>query len=211
MNNHLPKNNPFIVGLCGGSGSGKTTLAQEWIEDFRFDVLHLSQDRYYRDLSEISIDERRKVNFDHPDALEGDLLVEQLQTLKQGDEIHAPIYDFAQHCRVGYENLTPATIVLLEGTLVFALPSIQPLIDFRIFIDCPADVRLLRRLRRDITDRGRTFKFSASQWERTVKPMHNQFIEPHQASANLIINGEDDIAINSKNVSQAINSLFDVS
>ncbi|MBZ0258343.1 uridine kinase [bacterium] len=183
-------NDITIIGLGGGSGSGKTTLAQRWIEQSPTPVLLLSQDRYYRDLSHLKMDERCEINFDHPDALESELLAQQLSALKRNCEIQAPVYDFAQHTRINYETLTPAPIVALEGTLIYAMPAIQPLIDYRIFVDCPADVRLLRRLRRDIAERGRTFAFSAGQWERTVKPMHQEFIEPHKARADLLIDGE---------------------
>lgn len=190
---HSLSNHRIIISLGGGSGSGKTTLAQHWIQHSPTPVLLLSQDRYYRDLSHLKMDERCEINFDHPDALEHELLAQQVSALKRNCEIQAPVYDFAQHARINYEALTPAPVVVLEGTLVYALPAIQPLIDFRIFIDCPADVRLLRRLRRDIAERGRTFAFSADQWERTVKPMHQAFIEPHKANADLLIDGEAEI------------------
>ncbi|MDP8244697.1 MAG: uridine kinase [Candidatus Hinthialibacter antarcticus] len=201
----------FIIGLGGGSGGGKTTLAQQWIKRCSTPVLLLSQDRYYRDQSALSLDERREINFDHPDALENELLVQQLGALKQGREIKTPVYDFALHTRAGHETLSPAALILLEGTLIYALPDIQPLIDYRIYVDCPADLRLLRRLRRDIAERDRTFEFCAQQWEQTVKPMHEQFIEPHKAGADLLLNGEDAIHENVKRIHAAVQSLSSAS
>lgn len=147
------------------------------------------------------------MNYDHPDALESELLARHLSALQQGCAIEAPVYDFTQHSRAGYEPIAPATWVLLEGTLVYALPDIQPLIDFRIFVDCPADARLLRRLRRDIAERGRTFEFCAQQWQQTVKPMYAQFIEPHKARADLVIDGNEDINENVKKIQTAMQSL----
>lgn len=201
----------MIVGLCGGSGSGKTSLAHALVKTLQSQVTLLSQDRYYRDLSDKTLEQRRRVNFDHPDAIESTLLRAQLKEIQQGHSISAPVYDFRQHTRTGHKTLSPTRLVLVEGALIFALADVQTNFDYKIFIDCAADVRLLRRLRRDIAERGRTFEFSAHQWEATVKPMHEQFIEPYKANADLKVNGEDEISTNAAQIAGALNQRFGIS
>lgn len=180
------------MGLSGGSGAGKTTLARAAVSQWP-ELTHLALDRYYRDLTRMSPRERGKVNFDHPGALETELLADHLGRFRAGEAIDAPLYDFATHTRAGYERLEPGPVVLLEGTLVYAIEAIQPLIDLRVFIDAPADLRLLRRLRRDVTERGRTFEFSADQYLRAVRPMHQQFVEPYKTSAGCVLDGEQPV------------------
>lgn len=179
-----------VIALAGGSGAGKSTLLHALFKRMPGCFALVSQDRYYRDLGALPLKQRRQTNFDHPDALEEPLIASQLTALKTGEPVKAPVYDFASHSRAGYETIMPADMMLFEGTVIYALPSIQPLIDVRVFLDVPDDVRRKRRIRRDVAERGRTEAFSAEQWARTVKPMHDQFIDPYKQNADLILNGE---------------------
>lgn len=178
-----------VIGVSGGSGAGKSTFVQEWMRRQSLRATLVSQDAYYRCLDHLSLDQRSAVNFDHPDALEASLLADNLAGLIAGGTIDEPIYDFAHHTRAGYRKRKAEGLIILEGTLIYALPAIAPLFSYRIFVDAPADIRLLRRLKRDMHQRGRTFAYSAEQYLRTVRPMHLQFIEPHRERADLVLDG----------------------
>ncbi len=184
-----PSGRTTIVGVAGGSGSGKTTVARAIIEALHEDqVGWLAHDSYYRDLSSISFEERLLVNFDHPDSLETELLVEHLGELRSGRAIDVPVYDFSNHTRTDRVTLLePQPVVVLEGILVLSDPLVRQQMDLKIFVDTESDVRLMRRLRRDVAERGRTVETVLEQWETTVRPMHLQFVEPSKRYADLIL------------------------
>ena len=189
----------FVIGIAGGTGSGKTTIAQRIAGAVPGDhVALLEHDSYYRDLSHLSDDERGRVNFDHPDALETSLLVEQLAALKAGQAIGVPVYDFSTHTRkVARKRLEPKPLLVLEGILVLADARLRELLDLKIYVDTDADLRLLRRLERDIQERGRTFESVREQYNATVRPMHLMFVEPSKRWADVIVpeGGENRAAI----------------
>ncbi len=178
----------MMIGVCGGSGSGKTTLARRLVESLGTDsAICISFDSYYRDLSQLSVTERAKVNFDHPDSLDVELLVEHLQSLKAGDEVAVPVYDFSTHTRSGDIDIVAAhDFVIIEGILLLAFEEIRNNLDYMIFRDCPADVRAERRFKRDVQERGRTPESVRQQWATTVQPMHEIYVEPFMAHADLI-------------------------
>ncbi len=180
---------PFVIGVAGGTGSGKTTVANAILRrvgDDRISVLF--HDAYYRDWSDLPKDVLDRKNFDHPDSLETGLLVRHLQALKQGLAIEAPIYDFRVHRRTPRtRRVLPKRIVLVEGILIFAEPELRRLFDVKIFVDTDADVRLIRRIRRDIAERGRTLESVVEQYTTSVRPMHLEFVEPSKRWADLII------------------------
>ncbi|MEP6705211.1 MAG: uridine kinase [Acidobacteriota bacterium] len=179
----------MIIGICGGTGSGKTTIARSIVEAVgRDNVVLVEQDSYYRNLADMPLDERHQANFDHPDSIDSDLLVNHLVRLKQGLSIDMPLYDFVTHTRSeDIEVINPKPVVIVEGILIFAEPRVLDLLDVRVFVDTPDDVRLMRRLRRDITERGRTFERTLEQYERTIRPMHFEFVEPSKRHADIII------------------------
>jgi uridine kinase len=189
----------LTLGVAGGSGSGKTTVAHRILEAVGAkQIAYIPHDAYYKDLSHLPMEERRKVNFDHPDALETDLLIEHLRRLKAGEAVEIPTYDFARYIRLpGKQRVEPAPIILVEGILIFAEPALRELLDVRIYVDTDADIRLLRRLRRDILERGRDLNSVLTQYERTVRPMHLEFVEPSKRYADVIIpeGGFNDVAI----------------
>lgn len=169
-----------VVGVAGGTGSGKTTVAAAIAERLGCEnLVHISHDSYYRPLDHLPMEERGKTNFDHPEALETSLLVEQLKTLKQGQPVEVPLYNFATHSRRA-ETITvnPAKIILVEGILIYANEELRDMLDIKIFVDTDSDVRFIRRLQRDVNDRGREVNSVISQYLETVRPMHNQFVEP---------------------------------
>lgn len=187
----------MIIGISGGSGSGKTTLAKKIHEQFPESVL-ITQDSYYRDLSHLTFEERQQVNFDHPDSLEFSLLSEHLKTLKNGNSINVPVYDFCTHSRTkNVEEVRPANIIIVEGILLLAIEDIRNLFDIKLFVDTDSDVRVLRRIQRDMNERGRELSEIHKQYLSTVKPMHEAFVEPSKRFADIIIpeGGENKIAL----------------
>ncbi len=179
----------MIIGICGGTGSGKTTIAKAIVDAVgRANVVLVEQDSYYRNLSDMPLDERHQANFDHPDSIDSDMLVNHLIRLKQGLSVEMPLYDFVTHTRSDeIEIINPKAVVIVEGILIFAEARVLDLLDVRVFVDTPDDVRLMRRLRRDITERGRTFERTLEQYERTIRPMHFEFVEPSKRHADIII------------------------
>ncbi len=179
---------PLFIGIAGGSGSGKTTIAQAVVEFMDGRVALLQHDAYYRHMPELSFEERTKVNYDHPNSLETELLVEHLETLRSGKPILRPIYDFAKHLRSDEViRVEPAPVVVVEGILVLAEPELRSELDLKIFVDADPDLRLARRLERDIVERGRTVQSVLSQYFATVRPMHLEFVESSKRYADLII------------------------
>ncbi|SFZ98125.1 Uridine kinase [C1] [hydrothermal vent metagenome] len=189
----------IFVGVAGGSGSGKTTVANNLIRAFRDqDAVLIQQDSYYKEIKNKTIDERAQTNFDHPDAIEFELLREHLLELKDSNSIDKPIYNFSTHLREEEkEKIEPSQIIIVEGILVLAVPEIRDLLDMKIFVDTDADEMLLRRVERDINERGRTYKSVKEQYLNTVKPMYLKFCEPSKRYADIIIprGGENEIAI----------------
>jgi uridine kinase len=179
----------MIIGICGGTGSGKTTIARRIIESVGSDnVILVEQDSYYRSLADMPLDERHQANFDHLDAFDNGMLVNHLKRLKQGQSIEMPVYDYRNHVRSEvYTHLEPKPVILVEGILIFAEPLVLDLLDVRVFVDTPDDIRFIRRLQRDITERGRTTESIVAQYFATVRPMHNEFVEPSKRHADIII------------------------
>jgi uridine kinase len=179
----------MIIGICGGTGSGKTTIARAIVESVGArNVVLVEQDSYYRNLADMPLDERHQANFDHPDSIDSDMLVNHLIRLKQGLPVEMPLYDFVTHTRSDkIEVIEPKPVVIVEGILIFSESRVLDLLDVRIFVDTPDDVRLMRRLRRDINERGRTFERTLEQYERTIRPMHFEFVEPSKRHADMII------------------------
>jgi uridine kinase len=180
---------PFVIGIAGGTGSGKTTVARRIYDSLHLDsAVFLDQDSYYRRLDHLPLEERRKVNFDHPDSLDNDLLMEHLQRLIDRRPIDKPVYDFVAHNRAPQtQRVVPRDVVLVEGILLFVEPRIRDLFDLKIFVDTEADVRFIRRLRRDLELRGRTVESVTEQYLGTVRPMHFEFVEPTKRYADVII------------------------
>ncbi len=179
----------MIIGICGGTGSGKTTVANRILESVRQEeVIFLQQDSYYRNLDQMPLDYRRQVNFDHPDAIDNDLLVEHLRALKRGEAVELPLYDFKTHARKAETlHMGPRPIIIIEGILVFAEQRLLDEMDIKVYVDTPDDIRFIRRLRRDVAERGRTVESVIEQYLATVRPMHMQFVEPSKRSADVII------------------------
>jgi len=187
----------LIIGIAGGTGSGKTTFAENIAARLGgANIAVISQDSYYPDRSHLSIEEREEINFDHPDSFENHLLVSHLRLLQQGFDAEIPEYDFVDHIRTcGVRLLHPSPIVIVEGLLVLAIEAIRRETDLKLFIDTDADVRLTRRIMRDITERGRTLETIISRYLATVKPMHEAFVEPSKRYADLIIpRGSENVA-----------------
>ena len=190
---------PLIVGVAGGSGSGKTTVVSSICEKIGEDNLVLLQhDSYYRDLSHIEFSERSKHNFDHPASLETELLIRHINALKQNYSIDMPIYDFKHHIRKETSvSISPRSIILVDGILIFAEPELRDLMDIKIFVDTDDDIRLLRRLQRDISERGRDLESVIRQYQQFVRPMHLEFVEPSKRYADVIIprGGKNKVAL----------------
>lgn len=180
--------NIIVIGIAGGSGSGKTTLMKNLLARFQDDVTVLSHDNYYRPYEELTIEERRKVNYDHPDAFDTDMMIEHLRCLKDGQAIECPVYDYTTYSRTDETtHLEPRKVILVEGILIFENKTLCSLMDIKIFVDTDADVRLIRRIRRDVAKRGRSLESVLSQYLATVKPMHEQFVEPSKKNADLVV------------------------
>jgi len=179
----------LIIGVGGGTGSGKTTVVEQIVSDFpEGQVAVISQDSYYKDLSHLSMEDRTKVNFDHPNAIDFPLLCEHLRELKEGRSILEPIYSFVTHNRTKETQLvSPTQVLVVEGILILTDPSIRDLFDIKIFVHADSDERLIRRLKRDIAERGRDLEEVLSRYQTTLKPMHQQFIEPTKEYADIII------------------------
>lgn len=190
---------PVVIGLAGGSGSGKTTLAARIARDLSGRaVATLSHDAYYLDRGDLSIEERAQINYDHPSAFDNELLLRHMDDLLHYKEVDRPVYSFVEHTRTGNTvNIKPSTVILLEGILVLENVELRNRMNIRIFVDCDEDERLIRRLRRDIRDRGRTIPAAIEQYLSTVKPMHEQFVEPSKRYADLIVprGGHNQVAI----------------
>jgi uridine kinase len=190
---------PLLIGIAGGTGSGKSAVARKIAEGLPSDsVTVIDYDNYYRDHSDLDVDARAKLNYDHPDALDNELLVQHLEELRAGRAVDVPVYDFKTHGRrVERNHLEPTRIVIVEGILVFVEERVRKLLDVKIFVDTDADIRVFRRIRRDIEQRGRNFQSIREQYYKTVRPMHLQFVEPSKRWADLIVpeGGENHIAV----------------
>jgi uridine kinase len=184
---------PYIIGVCGGSGSGKTTFCDQLLALLGPDrAAHLSQDDYYKDLSHLSPQARAEVNFDHPDSIEFGLLSEHLDRLGQGEPVAVPTYDFSTHTRSGRQHIiSPKPVVLVEGILLFSHDVTVEKFDYRVFIEAREAVRFERRLHRDVKERGRSAESVTRQFQSTVRPMHNLFVEPRRQMADRVISGEE--------------------
>ncbi len=185
----FPQPRPLVIGIAGGTGSGKTTVAEVILERVGEEhIAYLPHDAYYKDNSHLPPAERAKINYDHPDSLETTLLIEHLKRLRAGHAIQRPVYDFTTHSRTA-ETVTvePRPIIMVEGILIFAEPDLRPLFDVKIFVDTDADIRFIRRLVRDIEERGRTMESVVAQYLSTVRPMHLEFVEPSKRYADIII------------------------
>jgi uridine kinase len=180
---------PLVIGIAGGSGSGKTTISSAVVAEVGVrEVAVIEHDSYYRNLEGLTLQERAKINYDHPDSLETELLVQHLETLLDGRSIERPVYDFTQHIRSSETTtIEPSPVVIVDGILVLADPQLRALFDLKVFVDTDADLRILRRLQRDITERGRTMESVIQQYLTTVRPMHLRFVEPSKVYADLII------------------------
>lgn len=183
---------PLVIGVCGGSGSGKTSFCEKLVEFLGPEqVAYLKQDDYYRDLKHMALEERVQVNFDHPEAIEFPLLCTHLDLLAAGHQIAIPQYDFSLYTRTRIQRIvSPRPIVILEGILIFSDSSLESRIHHKIFIDTTEEVRFHRRLRRDVKERGRTPESVEERFKETVRPMHEQFVEPCKARADRVISGE---------------------
>lgn len=189
----------LVLGIAGGTGSGKTTVAESIMSRLEIDAATvIQQDAYYRDLADLPPRHRERRNFDHPDALENELFVEHLEKLRDGRPVGQPVYDFTSHIRTDETvDLVPRDVVIAEGILLFHDPAVRRLLDIKIFVDTPSDIRLVRRIERDIRERGRTLESVSEQYLRTVRPMHEEFVEPSKRHADVIIpeGGHNEIAI----------------
>lgn len=182
------KNDILVIGIAGGTGSGKTTLMNNLISQFADVVTILSHDNYYKRHDELTYEQRCLLNYDEPDALETDLMARHLDQLRQGQPIDCPVYDFTLHNRSEKTiRIVPKKVIIVEGILIFENKELRDLMDIRIFVDTDADVRLCRRIKRDVTKRGRTLESVLSQYLQTVKPMHERYVEPSKKYADLVV------------------------
>jgi uridine kinase len=190
---------PVVIGVAGGSGSGKTTVVRRIVESLGSDqVTVLEHDRYYRYRSDLRLEERAALNYDHPDSLETDLLVTHLRHLRAGQAVEVPLYDFARYARLSATDLVqPRRAIIVEGILIFTDAALRGLLDIKVFVDADDDVRFIRRLRRDVAERGRTMDSVIEQYLGTVKPMHLEFVEPSKRYADVIVpqGGHNTVAI----------------
>ena len=192
------ENNILVIGIAGGTGSGKTTLMDNIVAQFGDAVTVLSHDNYYRRLDHLAMEDRVKVNYDEPAALETELMVEHLQALRAGFAIDCPVYDFSQHNRSSKTlPLVPKKVIIVEGILIFENEALRNLMDIRIFVDTDADIRLCRRIRRDVRERGRSMESVIEQYQTTVKPMHEKYVEPSKRYAHIVVpeGGKNQVAL----------------
>ena len=181
-------NNILVIGIAGGSGSGKTTLLRNIIETFGPAITVISHDNYYKRHDELTYEERCRLNYDEPDALETDLMVAQLQQLRAGKEILCPVYDFTVHNRSDETiSIKPERVIIVEGILIFENKALRDLMDIKIFVDADADVRICRRIKRDVNKRGRSLESVITQYQETVKPMHEKYVEPSKKYADIVV------------------------
>ncbi len=190
---------PLVIGVAGGSGSGKTTVVNYLCDEFSSDnILRIEHDSYYRELEHLPFEERVKQNFDHPASLETELMIRHIQALMEGYPVEVPVYDFELHTRKDETiTATPSDVILIDGILIFSEPDLLELMDVKIFVDTDDDVRLLRRLQRDIEERGRSVESVLKQYEKFVRPMHLEFVEPSKRYADIIIprGGKNKVAL----------------
>ena len=178
----------LVIGIAGGSGSGKTTLMKNLVERFGDAVTVLSHDNYYKRHDELTYEERCLINYDEPAAFETDLMAAHLDSLRHGQAIDCPVYDYTVHNRSGETvHIVPKPVIIVEGILIFADEALRELMDIRIFVDTDSDVRLCRRIKRDVNKRGRTLESVLTQYQQTVKPMHEKYVEPSKKHANLVV------------------------
>jgi uridine kinase len=207
----------LIIGIAGGTGAGKTTVARSLAGRLGSDdVTYLQQDWYYLDRSHLTIEEREQLNLDHPESFDSHLLLSHLNQLREGNSIEAPIYDYIAHTRTMNTNSLPARpVVILEGILVLAIPEIRSVLDIKVFVDADPDIRLIRRLERDIKERGNTMETAIKRYLTTVKPMHEAFVEPSKRHADIIVprGGQNVIAVDilSSLVENYLNNRFNQS
>lgn len=180
--------NSLVIGIAGGSGSGKTTLLKNIIETFGPAITVISHDNYYKRHDELTYEERCKLNYDEPDALETDLMVAQLQLLREGKEILCPVYDFTVHNRSDETVcIKPERVIIVEGILIFENKALRDLMDIKIYVDADADIRICRRIKRDVNKRGRSLESVIIQYQETVKPMHEKYVEPSKKYADIVV------------------------
>ncbi|MCB9729867.1 MAG: uridine kinase [Deltaproteobacteria bacterium] len=183
---------PILVGIAGGTGSGKSTLARRIVRSLGDDrCVLVTQDNYYRTLADLSHEARARVNFDHPDAIDSELLIQHVRALKSGEPVEMPRYDFARHVQLaGGTRVEPRPVIIVEGILVLVWPALAEQLDVKVYVDTPMDVRLARRVRRDIADRGRDLDGVLDQYLKTVRPMHESHVAPSREVADLVVPGE---------------------
>lgn len=189
---------PYVIGVAGGTGSGKTTLANNLLDAFTDEALILSHDYYYLPHDDMTLEERQKLNYDHPNAFETDLMIRDVQKLRSFEPIDRPQYSFVEHTRLTETvHVEPKPLVILEGILLFENQALLDLMDIKVYVDTDADIRLIRRLLRDVKERGRSLDSVINQYMNTVKPMHEQFVEPSQKNADIIIpeGGQNQVAL----------------
>lgn len=190
--------NPVVIGISGGTGSGKSTITEAIKKKVDFEITLIPQDNYYRNFHHLPDKERAKINFDHPATFDNALLIEHIGLLKRSIPIEMPIYDFKKHIRTN-STITkiPSKIIILEGILIFENPQLRDIMDIKIFVDTDADIRILRRISRDMIERGRTLESIVEQYQQTVRPMHIEFVEPSKKYAHIIIpeGGQNTIGI----------------
>ena len=180
--------NILVIGIAGGSGSGKTTLMKNLIEKFQGNITVLSHDNYYKRHDELTYDERCLLNYDEPNAFDTDLMVQQLDRLRHGQAIDCPVYDFTVHNRSDETiRIVPERVIIVEGILIFEPKALRELMDIRIFVDTDADIRLCRRIKRDVNKRGRSLESVLNQYQQTVKPMHEKYVEPSKRFADIVV------------------------